>query len=67
MHGGDSMTVVELGERRRRWVHRRLGFLNWGFRRRMARGMAYIRRKYLVLVGYNDELKKLFVTIATII
>jgi hypothetical protein len=39
-------------------VHGRLGFLDWGFRRRTTRGMSDMGRKYLVPVGYNDELKK---------
>jgi hypothetical protein len=39
-------------------VHGRLGFLDWGFRRRTTRGMPDVGRKYLVPVGYNDELKK---------
>jgi hypothetical protein len=44
-----------------------LGFPDWGFGRRIARGMSNMGRKYLVPIGYNDELNKLFMTIATII
>jgi hypothetical protein len=35
-----------------------LWFPDWGFGRRTMRGMPDMGRKYLVPVGYNDELKK---------
>jgi hypothetical protein len=57
MHGGDSLTVLELGERHRRGVRGCLGFPDWGFGRRMTRGMSDMGRKYLVPVEYHDELK----------
>jgi hypothetical protein len=67
MHGGNSLAVVELGERRQRGVPRCLEFPDWGLGRRMVRGMSDMGRKYPIPVGYSDELKKLFVMIATII
>jgi hypothetical protein len=62
MHGGDSLAVVKMGERHRKG-RMCLGFSDWGFGRRMTRGMFDMGRKYLVPVGYNDEVKKLFMMI----